>query len=133
MLDITNCIKHSILTSFADDTKIWKGIPNDEAIRLLQEDLDRVYIWAEQNNMQFNSKKFQAIRFAEFLSQLTYKSDIGATMEETDLVKDLGIHISSDLHFDRHIRTTVNKSKRVAGWISRVFSTRDPGVMLTLL
>ena len=54
-------------------------------------------------------------------------------MEETDLVKDLGIHISSDLHFDRQIHTTVNKSKRVAGWISRVFSTRDPGVMLTLL
>ena len=49
--------------------------------------------------MQINSKKFQAILFAEFMSQLNYKSDIGATMEETDLVKDLGIHISSDLHF----------------------------------
>ena len=133
MLDITNCIQFSILTSFADDTKVWKGIPNDEAMKLLQEDLDRIYVWAEQNNMQFNSKKFQAIRFAELLSHANYKNDIGALMEETDLVKDLGIHVSSDLHFDKHIRKVVNKAKRVAGWITRIFSTRDPGVMLTLL
>ena len=133
MLDITNCIQFSILTSFADDTKVWKGIPNDEAMKLLQEDLDRIYVWAEQNNMQFNSKKFQAIRFAELLSRAAYRSDIGVLMEETDLVKDLGIHISSDLHFDKHIRKVVNKAKRVAGWITRIFSTRDPGVMLTLL
>ena len=71
MLDITNCIQFSILTSIADDTKVWKGIPNDEAMKLLQEDLDRIYVWAEQNNMQFNSKKFQAIRFAELLPHTT--------------------------------------------------------------
>ena len=31
MLDITTAIKHSILSSFADDTKIWKGISTQEA------------------------------------------------------------------------------------------------------
>jgi hypothetical protein len=133
MLDITNSIKHSILSSFADDTKIWKGISTREAERLLQEDLDRVYVWAEQNNMSFNSKKFQAIRFAELLNHAVYNSDLDVPMDESDLVKDLGIYIASDLQFDQHIRTIVNKGKRVAGWITRVFSTRDPGVLLTLL
>ena len=37
------------------------------------------------------------------------------------------------MHFDQHIRTIASKGKRVAGWITRVFSTRSPGVMLTLL
>ena len=30
MLDITNCKQFSILTSFAGDTKVWKGILNNE-------------------------------------------------------------------------------------------------------
>lgn len=133
MLDITSSIRHAILSSFADDTKIWKGISSVDAEQLLQADLDRVYVWAEQNNMSFNSKKFQAIRFAEMVSQAVYNTDVGVPMDTTELVKDLGVHISSDLHFDQHIRIVVNKGKRVSGWITRVFSTREPGVMLTLL
>ena len=57
-----------------------------------------MYIWADQNNMSFNSKKFQAIRFAELLSQAIYNSDTGAAMEATNLVKDLGVNISSEMY-----------------------------------
>ena len=132
--DITKDIKQAMLSSFADDTKLWKGItvPLDEA--QLQEDLDRIYIWAEQNNMEFNSKKFQAIRFAEMiLSHSNYHDDIGAAIEESSLVKDLGIHMSSNAKFDQHIRKIVNRGKQMAGWILRIFKTRSPGVMLILL
>ena len=34
---------------------------------------------------------------------------------------------------NQHIRITVKKGKRVAGWITRVFANQDPGVVLTLL
>ena len=121
---------YAILSSFADDTKIWKGISGVDAEKLLQADLN---VWAEQNNMSFNSMKFQAIRFAVMISHAVYNTDVGVPMDTSDLVKDLGVHISSDLHFDQHIRIVVNKGKRVSGWITRVFSTRETCVMLTLL
>ena len=37
------------------------------------------------------------------------------------------------MKFDEHINIVHNKGKRVSGWILRVFHTRLPSVMLTLL
>ena len=39
---------------FADDTQIYLGINEISRSENLQSDLDTIYIWAEQNNMQFN-------------------------------------------------------------------------------
>ena len=75
MLDITKGINHSCLSSFADDTKIWKAITNTMSEVLLQDDLDMIYLWANENNMEFNSKKFQAIRFAEVFGHSYYAND----------------------------------------------------------
>ena len=133
MLDITKGIKHSLLSSFADDTKVWKAIASAVTEAYLQEDLDQLYIWAQQNNMEFNSKKFQAIRFAEILSEAFYTNDVEETIEQSNLVKDLGIYFSSDMKFDEHVRIVANRGKRTGGWIGRVLFTRSAGVMLTFL
>ena len=133
MLDITKGLTHSALTSFADDTKIWKGITNATNENQLQEDLDMVYLWAAENNMEFNSKKFQAIRFAELFGHSQYTNDKKQPIDHFKLIKDLGIHISFDMEFDQHTCIVVNKGKQLAGWILRIFNTRCPTVMLTLL
>ena len=124
---------HSILSSFADDTKAWKAISSLRDEVKLQSDLDLIYKWAEENNMKFNSDKFQAVRFAMLFSETMYLDDAGKEIEQTSVVKDLGIHISQDLSFDHHIRLIANKGKRMAGWILRTFRTRKADVMLTLL
>ena len=63
MYHITDGIMSSILTSFADDTKAWRGVSTIQGKNLLQNDLNNIYDWALNNNMKFNDKKFQAIRF----------------------------------------------------------------------
>ena len=131
--DINNGINDSMLSSFADDTKIWKAVSTTRHEVELQNDLDLIYIWAQQNNMQLNSDKFQAIRFAEILQPCYYSNDQMQNIDHTSIVKDLGIHLSQNLNFDYHIRLVLNKGKQLGGWILRVFSTRNPGVMLTLL
>ena len=83
--------------------------------------------------MSFNSKKFQAIRFADTLSHPSYTNDIGAPIEESVLVKDLGVHVSSDMKFEQHVRIVASRGRQTAGWITRVFFTRTPEVMLILL
>ena len=122
-----------MLSSFADDTKIWKGITNNSQETQLQNDLDLIYIWAQQNNMQFNSDKFQAIRFAEVFKPSYYSNDSGQVIDHLSKIKDLGIYISQDLKFDYHIEHIANKGRQLGGWILRTFITRNPTVMLTLL
>ena len=49
-------------SSSADDTRIWKGIEQEQDCLSSQRDLVKLYEWADLINMQFNSKKFEWIR-----------------------------------------------------------------------
>ena len=136
MYDITEGITYSILSSFADDTKMWKGINNSTSKQMLQNDLNHIYDWALQNNMAFNNKKFQAIRFQSLFSSLdlgNYTDSAGIDIEFHKHVKDLGIFILEDLSFDEHIKHITAKGKQMAGWILRVFDSRSPFLMKILL
>lgn len=111
MYDISYGINHATLSSFADDTKVWRGISVDFDTRLLQNDLNLIFNWADSNNMEFNTKKFQAIRF----SPPEYTDSTGTTIQHGATVKDLGIHISIDLSFDHHIRIIAKRGRQMAG------------------
>ena len=41
---------------YIDDTKVKRGVKCENDIEDLQADLDKVYIWAKENNMVFNGK-----------------------------------------------------------------------------
>ena len=43
----------------------------------------------------------------------------------TNLEKDLGVHIDSELSFDKHVSTIVNKANSIVGLIRRSFSYLD--------
>ena len=133
MYDITKGITHAILSSFADDTKVWRGISSTNDQALLQHDLNLIYNWAQANNMLFNNKKFQAIRFADLLNPANYIGPDGKQIQDHITVKDLGIHMSCDLSFEFHIRELAAKGKRLAGWILRTFQSRHKEIMLILL
>ena len=50
-------------TSFADDTRVQRGVSSTTDCVALQADLNQIYQWAESVNMQFNSSKFECLRF----------------------------------------------------------------------
>ena len=50
-------------TSFADDTRVMRGIKSVVDCSILQADLLKVYEWAKHVNMHFNSDKFECLRF----------------------------------------------------------------------
>ena len=54
---------------FADDTWLWKVYKGEEQAQALQEELEKVYQWADFNNAKFNSDKFEAIRFKKGSTQ----------------------------------------------------------------
>ena len=48
---------------FADDTRVLGKIRTQEDVENLQLDLNKIYSWAENNNMLFNNKKFELLRY----------------------------------------------------------------------
>ena len=52
-------VQHSCLSSYADDTRIWKFIVDAVDQKLLQDDLISLYMWSDDNNASWNDDKFE--------------------------------------------------------------------------
>ena len=58
-------VGHSIVKSFADDTRATKLIKTIEDVIRLQEDLQHIYKWTHDNNMKLNDVKFELLRYGK--------------------------------------------------------------------
>ena len=50
---------------YVDDTKTKYKVNNAEDVEKHQEDLERIYSWQRNNNMKFNTTKFQVLRYGK--------------------------------------------------------------------
>ena len=133
--DINRHVLHSSVASFADDTRVLKEVSSITDAKQLQTDLGSLYIWAGHNNMSFNNSKFEHMHYTlEETNDNIYKytAPNGSHIDTKDLVKDLGITLSSDGNFTHHIYQVAKKARSQAGWIFRTFRTREITPMLTL-
>ena len=133
--DIDVNIVDSIIKTFADDTKVTQQICSMEDGNLLQESLEKIYEWARKNNMQFNSTKFNLLRYgtnSELKQNISYKNPNNEVIEESDNVKDLGVQMSANLTFTEHISKVSKTCKRLVYWILRTFKTRNKKPLITL-
>ena len=102
----------------------------------LQNDLDTMYNWAEEVGMEFNSSKFELLRFwvnKEEAPDFQYEAPDGNFIEEKSDLRDLGVRISSDLSFSLQIELAVQSGNQMAGWALRTFRGRGKWLMLTVL
>ena len=124
------------ITSFADDTRLKRGIVSEEDCAALQQDLEVVYSWAEKVNMYFNESKFEVLRFWADRSaapDILYMAPDGGPIEEKDCTRDLGVQVGTDLTFSVQVDRAAAAGSRMAGWALRTFRHRGRAVMLTLL
>ena len=125
--DIDTNITYSTLRSFADDTRISKGIRNTEDGSKLQYDLNAVYTWAGNNNMKFNDGKFELIRYGfdvVLKSTINYLSTNNTQFKEKLFLKDM----TNDGSFTHHIQHMVELIRQQSRWVLRVFQSRTPHV-----
>ena len=124
------------VSSFADDTRLQHGISSERDCEALQEDLDRVYSWADNVGMIFNASKFELLRFwldRDEAPDILYMSPDGGPIEEKESLRDLGVTISTDLTFSAQIDKVVQAGSCMAGWALRTFRGRGRLLMLTIL
>jgi ribonuclease P/MRP protein subunit RPP40 len=123
--DINKDVKHSSLGLFADDTRVWKHVRSEQDSKSLQQDLGAVYNWAKENNMEFNSDKFECISFGGGETKQNYLSPSEEPIVYRDSLRDLGVIMSNDCSFRPHIQNVITKASRMAGWVLRTFKTRE--------
>ena len=133
--DIDDAVLHSLIASFADDTRATKGIKTELDAAELQNDLFRIYDWSQKNNMQFNSLKFELMRYGnnnELKESTTYITPNWELIESTPTVKDLGITMENNCSFQQHINNITESAKRMSAWVFRTFATRERLPLMTL-
>ena len=91
---------------YADDTKIWRSIKNEEDIAQLQRDINILYFWSLNNKMKFHPDKCKVLTIKHKPSPLTmlpFVADhyhLGENLlSYADSEKDLGVHINKSFTF----------------------------------
>ena len=133
MSDIDQEIEGVTVSSFADDTRISGKVGTDDERDKMQDNLRKIYYWAKQNNMSFNDSKFEVLQYG-MKGQTTYKyrNSSGESLKVKSEAKDLRIIINTKVDFRAHINKVVKKARCTAGWILRVFETREAIPMMMM-
>ena len=124
----------SIIRCFADDTRANMKVKNETDKQKMQNDLNEIYKWAEDNIMKFNESKFEQMTCGnvEGVEIDSYETSSGAKIERKDIIKDLGVITSNDLKFREHIDSIVLSCKIKQGIILRNFASRNREIMMKL-
>lgn len=128
MLDLPFVIKNSNIHSFADDTKLWKPILNQNDCNTLQNDLYRIAEYFKRNQLRLNINKTKMISYHR--GQL--KFDNSYYIDDTKItrvffMKDLGVILDQRLNFKSHVSFIVAKAKSRLAWVKRfAYEFRDP-------
>ena len=128
--DITEAIQHATISIFADDSKLTQKITNPEDHKKLQKDIEAAIMWSLLNNMVLNTDKFQLLHHGKNNElKSDYKLDETNTLTHSATAKDLGITVSEDLSWMKHIINITNEGKKLTSWILRCFTTRSPVIL----
>ena len=120
MSDINKGASNTRIISFADDTRVYNNTNTVEDCNALQTDLESVYNWADVNNMLFNANKFDYLSFTcrnNFLLSNAYVKPIFSIINHHDNIKDLGLLMSSECSFKKHILSVSSRCSSLSGWI----------------
>ena len=135
------------MLTFADDTKIVYPVNSVNDKILLQNDLDSIISWSNNNNMVLNKGKFELLTHRQtkinpnlnLLHILPFNSLFNSynTSKFSDIspsthVRDLGITITSDLDWDLHINNICKSATKISFWILNIFYSREKTTMITL-
>ena len=133
--DIGDNITDCDISSFADDTKISKGIKSPSDSTLLQNGVYKLSDWTTDNNMLFNEKKFIHIRHtlaADEHTEEIYLTKEGHKITRVSETTDLGTTVTSTLSLREDIERSVKKARQKSGWALRTFKSRDRLTITTL-
>ena len=127
--DLPSNLKYSLTKMFADDCKLIARVLGMRDGVCLQNDLDILVRWTHEWNMTLNCFKCKVMHFGKNNPKtdyfLTDKNGNRVKLEESECERDLGIFVSNDLKWNKHVNTVVNRASFILGRFRKTFVSRD--------
>ena len=105
---------------FADDTKLYTAVQNPSDALILQEDIQHLQCWSEENRLRFNISKCKVLSITRKSSPLitSYSLD-GQQLTLSNLEIDLGVIMNSNLTWINQVNRVRSKANQMLGFIRR--------------
>ena len=105
---------------FADDCLIYRNIKNKEDQIALQKDLNLLENWGNTWGMRFNAAKCNIMRVSRTRDPKLFNYSLtGQVLEEVMDAKYLGVTLSNDLEWSKHIATMTNRANSKLSFLCR--------------
>ena len=124
-------VVHSLIKIFADDTKIYRPIVNNDDYVLLQKSLDNLVEWSNDWQIKFNDSKCCVVHIGSNNERKDYMMN-GINLTKSTAEKDLGVLVDENLSFEDHVITVTKKANQIAGMILHNITNRDKYIMVPL-
>ena len=118
--DVTDSLIDVSAKLFADDLKLYTEINASSSELNFQTNLDQIFKWASSWQLQISHSKCNIMKIGRNSPQSTFFFD-HKPIANSNLVKDLGVFINSDLNFSHHIHDFVTRAKQRSSLIYRSF------------
>ena len=109
--DLSSCIHYNVFM-FADDTKVFKVIKDENDVQILQADLENLATWSSKWLLRFHPDKCKIIHVGtraehDHVDTLNLYNTVHE-LRYTDEEKDIGVIVNSKLEFDKHNYLSTN-------------------------
>jgi ribonuclease P/MRP protein subunit RPP40 len=122
--DLSKCVKYSKLKLYADDVKLYFCFHCDNWSDLLQKDLDAIAEWAKTWQLNISISKTYILHIGVRNPHNLYNIN-GVNITAMNTVKDLGVHVTSDLSWSVHVNEVAKKANKVANVILHAFKCHN--------
>lgn len=124
--DLPDVVKSSNVRLFADDSSLFRKIHTQQDKDLLQKDLTHLEDWENTWQMSFNASKCNTLRI--FPSKQNRSNHIssdyilhGQVLETVKSTEYLGVTMTDDLTWSKHVATVAAKGSSKVGFLRRNF------------
>ena len=126
--DLPNSISSQVRL-FADDTAVYLAINNLQDCASLQNDLDKLVHWENLWDMEFNPSKCVVLVISKKKHKFIFNYRLhGQILEVVDSAKYLGVSISDDLSWNKHITNITTNANKSLGFIRRNIQTKNENI-----
>lgn len=128
--DLPNILPKNInCAMFADDLKLFCEISNQQDQLNLQNSTNLINKWAETWQLSLASSKCSVLHLGRNNPHMNYLIN-EETLNANTSVKDLGIQMTFDGKFSKHIKTVVTNAHLRLSQIFKIFRSNNPNLLL---
>ena len=124
--DLPEYVLHSQVRLFADDTVVYLTVNSVDDCAKLQEDLYSLERWERDWLMSFHPAKCNVLRITRKRTRTIYNYTLhGEILEGVSSAKYLGVTLSEDMSWNRHVDSVVSRSNSKLGFLKRNLKIND--------